>query len=274
MHLGMPEIGTTLREARMRARIDVSEIEEQTKIRARYLRALENEEWGLLPGPAYTKSFLRAYAQALGLDGRALVEEYKAAFESNGDGERAEIPHQPSSFGRRRPRPPVAPPRLSRGYVIAALTACVVIVLALIGLIFRSSSSSNTSTAGRAHAGTHARHQVRSVPATTGAASASGTSGAAGSAVTVSLRPTGRIWVCLVDESGRKLIPGTILLPEEAKQHTYHSGRFEVNLGNNEVQLLVNGKPQAVPASTEPIGYSISATGVTQLAAGRLPTCA
>ena len=77
----MPEIGTTLREARMRARIDVSEIEEQTKIRARYLRALENEEWGLLPGPAYTKSFLRAYAQALGLDGRALVEEYKAAYE-------------------------------------------------------------------------------------------------------------------------------------------------------------------------------------------------
>ena len=47
----MPEIGATLREARMRARIDVSEIEAQTKIRAKYLRALENEEWGLLPGP-------------------------------------------------------------------------------------------------------------------------------------------------------------------------------------------------------------------------------
>ncbi len=46
----MPEIGATLREARMRARIDVSEIEAQTKIRAKYLRALENEEWGLLPG--------------------------------------------------------------------------------------------------------------------------------------------------------------------------------------------------------------------------------
>ena len=40
----MPEIGATLREARMRARIDVSEIEAQTKIRAKYLRALENEE--------------------------------------------------------------------------------------------------------------------------------------------------------------------------------------------------------------------------------------
>ena len=68
----MPEIGATLREARMRARIDVSEIEAKTKIRAKYLRALENEEWDLLPGPTFVKSFLRTYAQALGLDGKAL----------------------------------------------------------------------------------------------------------------------------------------------------------------------------------------------------------
>ena len=66
----MAEIGSTLREARMRARIDISEIEAQTKIRAKYLRAIENEEWGLLPGPTFVKSFLRTYAEALGLDGR------------------------------------------------------------------------------------------------------------------------------------------------------------------------------------------------------------
>jgi len=82
----MPEIGQSLREARMRARIDVSEIEAKTKIRAKYLRALENEEWGLLPGPTFVKSFLRTYAQALGLDGKALVEEYRAAHESPGEG--------------------------------------------------------------------------------------------------------------------------------------------------------------------------------------------
>jgi len=51
----MPEIGETLRDARMRARIDVSEIEAKTKIRAKYLRALENEEWNLLPGNTYVK---------------------------------------------------------------------------------------------------------------------------------------------------------------------------------------------------------------------------
>ena len=64
----MPDIGDTLRDARMRARIDVSEIEDKTKIRAKYLRALENEEWSLLPGPTFVKSFLRTYAQALGLE--------------------------------------------------------------------------------------------------------------------------------------------------------------------------------------------------------------
>src|SRR5437899_2119008 len=81
----MPEIGQSLREARMRARIDVSEIEAKTKIRAKYLRALENEEWGLLPGPTFVKSFLRTYAQALGLDGKALVEEYRLHHESPAD---------------------------------------------------------------------------------------------------------------------------------------------------------------------------------------------
>src|SRR5947199_5779965 len=77
----MPEIGQSLREARMRARIDISELEAQTKIRAKYLRALENEEWDLLPGSTYVKSFLRTYAEALDLDAKLLVDEYKLRHE-------------------------------------------------------------------------------------------------------------------------------------------------------------------------------------------------
>ena len=69
----------------MRARIDISEIESETKIRAKYLRALENEEWDLLPGPTYVKSFLRTYAEALGLDARLLLEEYKLRHERLSD---------------------------------------------------------------------------------------------------------------------------------------------------------------------------------------------
>ena len=77
----MPEIGQTLRETRMRNRIDITEVEAGTKIRAKYLRALENEEWDLLPGPTFVKTFLRSYADYLGLDSRLLVEEYKQRFE-------------------------------------------------------------------------------------------------------------------------------------------------------------------------------------------------
>ena len=77
----MPEIGEMLREARMRRRIDMTEVESATKIRGKYLRALENEEWDLLPGPTFVKTFLRTYAEYLELDSRMLVEEYRQRFE-------------------------------------------------------------------------------------------------------------------------------------------------------------------------------------------------
>ena len=110
----MPDIGSTLREARMHARIDISEIESETKIRAKYLRALENEEWDLLPGPTYVKSFLRTYADALGLDGKLLIEEYKLRHERLSDVELQPIA-PPGQRDRRRP------PRASfgRGWLIA-----------------------------------------------------------------------------------------------------------------------------------------------------------
>ena len=77
----MAEIGEMLREARMRRRIDMTEVESATKIRGKYLRALENEEWDLLPGPTFVKTFLRTYAEYLGLDPRLLVEEYRQRYE-------------------------------------------------------------------------------------------------------------------------------------------------------------------------------------------------
>src|SRR5919204_4018933 len=97
----MPDIGANLREARMRAKVDISDVELATKIRAKYLRALENEEWGLLPGPTYVKSFLRTYAQYLGLDARRLVEEYKLRYERPSETELRPLGH---GLGRERGR--------------------------------------------------------------------------------------------------------------------------------------------------------------------------
>ena len=76
----MAEIGSLLRETRMRERIDITTVESATKIRAKYLRALENEEWDQLPGPTFVRTFLRTYADYLGLDSKMLVEDYKQRF--------------------------------------------------------------------------------------------------------------------------------------------------------------------------------------------------
>src|SRR5579859_7027687 len=96
----MPNIGPTLRDARLRAHIDMTEVETRTKIRAKYLRAIENEEWDLLPGPVYVKSFLRTYGDYLGLDSRMLVEEFKRRYERPADQDLRPI----SSLGRERER--------------------------------------------------------------------------------------------------------------------------------------------------------------------------
>jgi hypothetical protein len=74
----MFEIGNTLREARLRRGLDIAECEAETKIRAKYLRALEEEEFDLLPAPSYVRGFLRTYADYLGLDGQLVLDEYNS----------------------------------------------------------------------------------------------------------------------------------------------------------------------------------------------------
>ena len=66
----------------MRQKIDIAEVEASTKIRAKYLRALENDEFGLLPGSTFVKTFLRTYAEYLGLDATLLVEEYRVHYDA------------------------------------------------------------------------------------------------------------------------------------------------------------------------------------------------
>jgi len=74
------DIGSSLREARLRQQLDFPELEARTKIRPKYLRALEDERFDILPAPTYVKGFLRSYAEALGLDGQPFVDEYSSRF--------------------------------------------------------------------------------------------------------------------------------------------------------------------------------------------------
>src|SRR5215208_176882 len=119
----MLDIGAQLRETRMRRRIDISEVEAATKIRAKYLRALENEEWSLLPGPTFVKTFLRTYAEYLGLDARSLVEEYRQRYERPATTELTAF--GPGMGGRpaRRRRPVLGPWVLVAGVFVGLLGA-------------------------------------------------------------------------------------------------------------------------------------------------------
>jgi hypothetical protein len=257
----MAEIGATLREARMRARIDVSEIEAQTKIRAKYLRALENEEWDLLPGPTFVRSFLRTYAQALGLDDKALVDEYRRIYEQP-----SELEHQPvMSTPRRAGARGAGPSGPSLGYVIALGAVGLVILLLLVGLL---SGKGGGSSRTQAHStGTGTTH--RSTRATT---HSTGTRHAGGGRVALSLEPSGPVYVCLIGDNGRKAIPGLILKPPYTPV-TYHATRFTLTLGNNAVTMYVNGKALTVPPSSRAIGYSVTNGGRHTLTPGQLPTC-
>jgi len=78
----MFEIGSSLRAVRMRQELELSQAEHDTRIRAKYLRALEDERFDVLPGAAYTKGFLRTYADYLGLDAQPFIDEYNTRFAS------------------------------------------------------------------------------------------------------------------------------------------------------------------------------------------------
>ena len=80
----MFEIGNSLREARVRQGLEYPQIELATKIRAKYLRALEDEQFGVLPAQPYVKGFLRTYAEFLGLDGQLYVDEFSSRFVADG----------------------------------------------------------------------------------------------------------------------------------------------------------------------------------------------
>lgn len=82
----MDEIGRRLRAAREAQGLTLEAAEDETKIRRKYIEALEAGQEAVLPGDAYIKGFLRTYGNYLGLDGPALVDEYKQGKEQPAEG--------------------------------------------------------------------------------------------------------------------------------------------------------------------------------------------
>ncbi len=256
----MADIGTTLREARIRSRIDISEVEARTKIRAKYLRAIENEEWDLLPGPVYVKSFLRTYGDFLGVDSRGLVDEYKRRYERPADQDLRPISARSRERERKRRRP-----RLGPVAAVVLVLAAVVVALFIVGSLGgnRSSTTTTPPTAAASNtttthtATTHHRHRKPAPPKPT--------------TVTLKLVPTSSVYVCVEDGAGKKLIPGEIFAVGQTIP-TVTASKLKITLGNPSVHMNVNGKTVPV-AQASPIGYELTPGKTTPLPAGQLPTC-
>jgi cytoskeleton protein RodZ len=251
----MPTIGDSLREARMRQHLDIADVEAKTKIRAKYLRALENEEFGMLPGPTFVKTFLRTYAEALGVDPQALVEEYRATYEPREEMEALQ-PLGPTAVARDRRR--VGPPRGPWVAIVGAVVL-VVAVLAVIGLVSGggddNSPSSKEQTNTQAAKPKKKQKPKQEAPATP-------------KTVTLRVVPANEVYVCLDSGEGSDIVFEGIL----DAPRTFRGGHLlRVNLGKTDVQVTKNGKQVAIQPGPEPVGFAFTPTTTKPLALGDRP---
>ncbi|HEY6960547.1 MAG TPA: helix-turn-helix transcriptional regulator [Gaiellaceae bacterium] len=122
----MFEIGNSLREARVRRGVDFAQAELATKIRGKYLRALEDEQFALLPAQTYVKGFLRTYAEYLGLDGQLYVDEFNSRFVTGSD------EHEPRARRSAAARPQRRNRRSETNLILLALAAIAVLTVIVV----------------------------------------------------------------------------------------------------------------------------------------------
>jgi cytoskeleton protein RodZ len=116
----MKEIGQKLREAREKKGMTLAEIQESTKIRLRYLEAIESGDLDVIPGEVYRKGFISNYANAVGLDGEAMVKEYHR-LKTTGENPGELKPHgDPSDVAETKSEKPQTVPIIKNGPAVKA----------------------------------------------------------------------------------------------------------------------------------------------------------
>ena len=233
----------------MRQRLDIADVEARTKIRAKYLRALENEEFGMLPGPTFVKTFLRTYAEQLGLDPHVLVEEYRAHYERE-----EELEVQPLSPGASAMRDRRIGPRLGPGSLALLGLVAVLGVLLAIGLL---SDDGGSDEAGDRPERTQAQTQEEQPPPEPEPPRR----------VRLRIEPAELTYMC-VDRG-----PGTDPIFNETTDapQTFRGRRIRVNLGRRDVAITMNGEAVDVTPGGDPVGFAFTPRGSRELPSGQRP---
>jgi len=231
----------------MRQKIDIADVETATKIRAKYLRALENEEFGLLPGNTFVKTFLRTYAEYLGLDPQLLLEEYRASYEPRGDSELQ--PYSVASHQRQRRREPRRAPRAASGppgpgTALIVIAGVVLVIFAILGLTGGEGDEKGTEAP-------QADEQPQREPAERKRERPRVTT------VRLRVSPSAATYIC-VDRG-----PGTETVYEDttAEPRSFRGKRVRVNAGTSALRMSVNGKRVQVEPGPDPIGYDFRLRG-------------
>jgi hypothetical protein len=235
----------------MRQRLDIADVEAKTKIRAKYLRALENEEFGMLPGPTFVKTFLRSYAEVLGLDPHLLVEDYRARYEPRDDSDTLK-PLGPPGLARdrrrRAPRPPG--PLLLAGLAVAA----VIVTLLVIGLVGEDDEPEEAAQEQTTTQPRRERPEPREQPRRP-------------RRVALRITPEVETYVCLDRGAGTEPFFEQIL----SAPQTFRGRRLRVNLGNTSVAVTANGEPVAVGSGPNPVGFEFTPRATTPVPLGERP---
>jgi transcriptional regulator with XRE-family HTH domain len=84
-------IGKLLREKREERKLSVADVSAGIKVNKKYIQALEDENFPLIPSQVYAKGFLKAYAHFLGLDAKSLVDELAAFYKNREEGNKAAV---------------------------------------------------------------------------------------------------------------------------------------------------------------------------------------
>ena len=220
----------------------------------------------MLPGATTVRSFIRTYAELLGLDPHPLVEQFRQQSE---DREEADIQPVPAPLARGRPprapraagAPPLAGAARRRGgpgplALIVGTLVAVLVLLAVIGLIggedegrrARSPPNESQTTTKQAQ---RPKPKPKRAPAPTQA--------------TLDVAPTVPTYVCV--DTG----PGTEILFEGTldSSRNFKAKRVRLNLGKTSAKLTANGKPVPLEPSPTPVGYDVTPTKVQPLEAGQ-----
>ncbi len=145
-------IGLTLHEARQQRNLTLEDVEKDTKIRVRYLEAMERGDYAVLPGAVYAQGFLKTYANYLNLDGEKLAQNLKdrpetsrptAGPEETRISRGSRLNDRPGAGRLRRRRNGILP-RVSPLVIIGSVLALILLTVVVGGLYFIGLRASST----------------------------------------------------------------------------------------------------------------------------------